>query len=57
MQKITLQVATGFSGVPDEVLIRASGYKSLGIFVNKKISPGQVEILKVGKLVMQAYQY
>ena len=40
------QVATGFHGVPDEVLQRASGFTALGIFVNKKISSAQVEILK-----------
>ena len=40
-----VEVATGFSGVPDDVLKRANGYKALGIFVNKKMTNNQVEIL------------
>ncbi len=39
-------MATGFSGVPDEILKEAAGFQSLCIFVNKKIAPAQVEILK-----------
>ena len=42
----TVEVATGFSGVPDDVLKRANGYKALGIFVNKKVTDNQVETLK-----------
>ena len=41
-----VEVATGFSGVPDDVLMRAIGYKALGIFVNKKMTNNQVEILQ-----------
>jgi lactate dehydrogenase-like 2-hydroxyacid dehydrogenase len=40
------QVATGFHGVPDEILKQAHGYTAICVFVNKKISPEQVEILK-----------
>ena len=36
----------GFRGVPDEILKQANGYKAICIFVNKKIKPEQVEILK-----------
>ncbi len=39
------KVATDFHGVPDEVLLRAAGFTALCIFVNKKISPQQIEIL------------
>ena len=40
------KVATGFHGVPDEILKQAHGYTAICVFVNKKISPEQVEILK-----------
>ena len=40
------QVATGFHGVPDDVLQKAAGFKAVCIFVNKKIKPEQAEILK-----------
>ncbi len=36
------QVAKGFHGVPDEVLKQAEGYTAVCLFVNKKISDGQV---------------
>jgi len=39
-------VATGFTGVPDEVLRQAAGYKAICIFVNKKIQESQAHILK-----------
>jgi len=39
-------VAKDFSSTPDEVLREAVGYKAICIFVNKKILPEQVEILK-----------
>lgn len=41
-----VEVATTFTGIPDEILKQAEGYTALCIFVNKKISPAQVEILK-----------
>ena len=41
-----LQIAEGFHGVPDEILKQASGFKAICIFVNKKIKPEQVAILK-----------
>ena len=39
-------MATGFHGVPDETLRQAEGYTAICIFVNKKIQPTQVDILK-----------
>lgn len=39
-------MATNFSGVPNEVLERAAGYTAVCLFVNKKIKPEQMEILK-----------
>ncbi len=49
-----LQVATGFHGVPDEILKQADGFTAVCIFVNKKILPDQVEILKANgnKLIL-----
>ena len=41
-----LQIAEGFHGVPDEILKQANGFKAICIFVNKKIKPEQVAILK-----------
>lgn len=41
-----VEVATAFEGVPDEILAQAAGYKAVCIFVNKKISEAQGEILK-----------
>ena len=43
------QVVEGFHGVPDDVLKQASEYKAICIFVNKKIAPEQVEILKANE--------
>jgi len=49
-----VEVATDFHGVPDDVLKRAEGFSAVCIFVNKKILPEQVEILKANgnKLVL-----
>jgi len=44
-----VEVADGFHGVPDDILKQASGYKAICIFVNKKIAPEQVEILKANE--------
>ena len=44
-----LQVVDGFDGVPDDILKQAAGYKAICIFVNKKIAPEQVEILKANE--------
>jgi len=41
-----VEIATDFQGIPDEVLKQAEGYTAICIFVNKKILPAQVEILK-----------
>ena len=41
-----IRVAKGFSGVPDSVLREADGFTAVCLFVNKKISKKQVEILK-----------
>lgn len=41
-----VHLAEGFHGVPDEVLKEANGYTALCLFVNKKLKPEQVDILK-----------
>jgi hypothetical protein len=41
-----LKLATGFHGVPDEILRQAEGYRAVCIFVNRKINERQVDILK-----------
>ena len=43
---LRFQVAEGFSGVPDEILRQAEGFKAICIFVNKKVKPEQIDILK-----------
>ena len=47
-------MATGFHGVPDDVLKQAEGFQAVCLFVNKKLKPEQVEILKANgnKLVL-----
>ena len=40
------QVARDFHGLPDSILRDAAGFKSVCIFVNKRILPEQVKILK-----------
>eukprot|EP00096_Caligus_rogercresseyi_P009990 TRINITY_DN3506_c0_g1_i1.p1 TRINITY_DN3506_c0_g1~~TRINITY_DN3506_c0_g1_i1.p1 ORF type:complete len:340 (+),score=131.19 TRINITY_DN3506_c0_g1_i1:63-1082(+) len=41
-----VEVAEGFSGIPEDVLRRAKGFTALIIFVNKKFKDSDVEILK-----------
>ena len=41
-----VEVKTGFHGVPDEVLKEAKGFTAICIFVNKRIQPDQIDILK-----------
>ena len=43
-----VQVATGFHGVPDEVLRQAAGFTAVCLFVNKRISEQQV--MKINQL-------
>ena len=37
---------SGFHGVPDDILRKAKGFTAICLFVNKKIIPEQVGILK-----------
>ena len=46
LSKFVSQVATGFHGVPDDILKQADGFTAICIFVNKRIQPGQIDILK-----------
>lgn len=41
-----VKIASGFVGVPNEVLDEAAGYKALGMCSNRRIAPSQVEIMK-----------
>ena len=40
-----VKLATDFEGVPNEVLKQAAGYWAVGLFVNRKITENQLEIL------------
>lgn len=43
---LEVHIASGFHGVPDEILKQAAGYTAICIFVNKKIGPEQIDIMK-----------